>query len=697
MANKDVNVNIKTKADTSGLDKTAKAIDNVEKEAKEAEGWADRLANKLKGLGDKVPGETRIGGFFQGITKGASGAVLKIGAVTAALTGLFKLVKTGIGNVSLAEDIEASLTTLLGSAEAAQKRLKEIQDFAAETPLSIGGLATASRQLETLTGGAMGAADSLRLIGNAAAIAQRPGESLDMTIQNVALHVGRLNAALTSGQGTIGESVMRMQELGLMAPELAFELRKLHEEGGRGAEAWGILEASLKRFDGEMERRSKTISGKTSTLADSWRMLTAAVSKPLAPLVKASLSAATVTLNGLRVAIEGVTSAFGLIPRLAQKAGDSMAKAADTATSATADLNAAIADGAERAAETVDNLAASYDRVDARVAQSIKRQQALNKARLNLRLLEIETDDSLSEVAKAQKSGAARKAAGERSRKIEEKAVEGRISRVERERAAQVSAIGASEQEANRLTNEIEKLRKALEVLGPARQANVARINKDIEKIDQLLASIPFGLKDDPLTAGTVSRAARKRRGELIGEREDIKRSVAPSIRDPEKRASAEAELAALQEAKAAEMARANELQSALANSQVQYQRELQGLRDELFFVREMANIQRQAESIKTQQGEARARESLSNADFTTRAAAAEPISAAALGGSTAAAELKRTREGLEQTRSAAAALAQTVDGLDGLPIILGNVANQLSALKAGLDRVGEQVKNNRK
>jgi hypothetical protein len=615
------------------------------------------------------------------------------------LTGLFKLVKTGIGNVSLAEDIEASLTTLLGSAEAAQKRLKEIQDFAAETPLSIGGLATASRQLETLTGGAMGAADSLRLIGNAAAIAQRPGESLDMTIQNVALHVGRLNAALTSGQGTIGESVMRMQELGLMAPELAFELRKLHEEGGRGAEAWGILEASLQRFDGEMERRSKTISGKTSTLADSWRMLTAAVSKPLAPLVKASLSAATVTLNGLRVAIEGVTSAFGLIPRLAQKAGDSMAKAADTATAATADLNAAIAEGADRAASTVDNLAASYDRVNARVAQSIKRQQDLNKARLNLRLLEIETDDSLSEVAKAQKSGAARKAAGERSRKIEEKAVEGRISRVERERAAQVSAIGASEEEANRLTNEIEKLRKALEVpeLGPARQANIDRINEAIEKIDQSLASIPFGLKDDPLTAGALSRAARKRREELIGEREDIKRSVTPAISDPEKRAGAEAQLVALQEAKAAEMARADELQKALANSQAQYQRELQGLRDELFDVREMANIQRQTESIKAQQGEARARESLSRADFTTRAAAAEPISAAALGGSTAAAELKRTREGLEQTRSAAAALAQTVDGLDGLPIILGNVANQLSALKAGLDRVGEQVKNNRK
>ena len=318
---------------------------------------------------------------------------------------------------------------------------------------------------------------------------------------------------------------------------------------------------------------------------------------------------------------------------------------------------------------------------------------------MNLRLLEIETDDSLSEVAKAQKSGAARKAAGERSRKIEEKAVEGRISRVERERAAQVSAIGASEEEANRLTNEIEKLRKALEVpeLGPARQANIDRINEAIEKIDQSLASIPFGLKDDPLTAGALSRAARKRREELIGEREDIKRSVTPAISDPEKRAGAEAQLVALQEAKAAEMARADELQKALANSQAQYQRELQGLRDELFDVREMANIQRQTESIKAQQGEARARESLSRADFTTRAAAAEPISAAALGGSTAAAELKRTREGLEQTRSAAAALAQTVDGLDGLPIILGNVANQLSSLKAGLDRVGEQVKNNRK
>ena len=67
------------------------------------------------------------------------------------------------------ETIETQFKVLLGSTEAAKKRMKELSEFSANTPFKLDGIAAASRQLHAFSEGALGDVKSLKLVGDAAA------------------------------------------------------------------------------------------------------------------------------------------------------------------------------------------------------------------------------------------------------------------------------------------------------------------------------------------------------------------------------------------------------------------------------------------------------------------------------------------------------------------------------------------------
>jgi hypothetical protein len=66
------------------------------------------------------------------------------------------------------ETLETAFIPLLGSADAAQKRIADLSKFAAETPFELPEVAKASRTLETLTQGALATSEGLRLVGDVA-------------------------------------------------------------------------------------------------------------------------------------------------------------------------------------------------------------------------------------------------------------------------------------------------------------------------------------------------------------------------------------------------------------------------------------------------------------------------------------------------------------------------------------------------
>jgi hypothetical protein len=105
------------------------------------------------------------------------------------------------------------------------------------------------------------------MVGDAAAIAGQP-------IQEVGLHFGRLFNAITSGT-TAGESVSRLQELGLMTGKVKLQFEALAAAQKRGekpiltqTQAMTLLQGVFAKTEGAMERLSATTSGKLSNLQD---------------------------------------------------------------------------------------------------------------------------------------------------------------------------------------------------------------------------------------------------------------------------------------------------------------------------------------------------------------------------------------------------------------------------------------------
>jgi hypothetical protein len=138
------------------------------------------------------------------------------------------------------------------------------------------------------------------MVGDAAAIAGQP-------IQEVGLHFGRLFNAITSGT-TAGESVSRLQELGLMTGKVKTQFEALAAAQKKGekpilsqTQAMTLLQGVFAKTEGAMERLSATTSGKLSNLQDNLDSL--------------KVSFGTGFNDGLKIALDATNS---FLPQLEQ-------------------------------------------------------------------------------------------------------------------------------------------------------------------------------------------------------------------------------------------------------------------------------------------------------------------------------------------------------------------------------------------
>ena len=191
-------------------------------------------------------------------------ALLGSGALIA---GMASFIKSSSAAASSVESLTTQFTTLLGSATAAQDRMKEITKFAASTPFEIQELAATSKLLEVMGGKLISTGDGLRLVGDAAAMAGQP-------IGEVGLHIGRLFSAITFGTSA-GESVNRLQELGLITGETKIKFEELAAAQKKGTaatltgeKALKLLQGVMSKSRGGMEALSKTTEGKLSNVRD---------------------------------------------------------------------------------------------------------------------------------------------------------------------------------------------------------------------------------------------------------------------------------------------------------------------------------------------------------------------------------------------------------------------------------------------
>ena len=353
------------------IDRTAQAkgFTQLRADAKKTEVSAERLENKLDDVRDSISGldsnaptlantqaainelTAGIGDLSKGtedttrdsgkLSKGFSGVAVKAATAAAgviSITGALAAFKSAVASASLTQDLEVQLEVLLGSADAAQERIAELRDFAATTPFELPGLAESSRILETLTDGALSTGEGLRLVGDLAA---GTGESF----QNLAVHLGRVYDGLNNGT-PVGESLLRLQELGIVSAATRVELEELQKTNAAGSDVWARAVQDFNRFGGAMEKRSQTLSGVFSTLRDNFTQLLATLGKPaLAPLtgvlkdlIGVTVKATSITKDFLKVlglykevapnAARQTVDAYDKISRAAEASGKIAKKAA---------------------------------------------------------------------------------------------------------------------------------------------------------------------------------------------------------------------------------------------------------------------------------------------------------------------------------------------------------------------------------
>ena len=226
-------------------------------------GNASHLDKTLKGVKTSLGS---IGSVAGSVTTALAG----MGAAGAAALGAFAI--SSSQKASAIESLTMQFETLLGSAENAGNRIAEITKFAASTPFEISELAATSKLLQTLGGTMLATGDGLRMVGDAAAIAGQP-------LQEVGLHIGRVFNAITSGTSA-GESIARLQELGLMTGKVKLEFEALAAAQKKGkapilsqGEAMAKLQDVFKATSGAMERLASTTEGKLSNMKDNFDQL----------------------------------------------------------------------------------------------------------------------------------------------------------------------------------------------------------------------------------------------------------------------------------------------------------------------------------------------------------------------------------------------------------------------------------------
>jgi hypothetical protein len=199
------------------------------------------------------------------VASASAASIAAFGAAGAA--GIAAFVVSSSKAAANIEVMTMQFATLLGGADAAGKRMQEIIEFAASTPFEIPELVATSKLLQTLGGTMLATGEGLRMVGDAAAISGQP-------LEEVGRHIGRVFNAVTTGNSA-GESIARLQELGLIGGEVKRKFEDLaaaQKKGARanltGAQGMTLLKSVFKQTEGAMIALSTTTSGKISNMKD---------------------------------------------------------------------------------------------------------------------------------------------------------------------------------------------------------------------------------------------------------------------------------------------------------------------------------------------------------------------------------------------------------------------------------------------
>lgn len=213
---------------------------------------------------DKASGKSLAGAIAQGTVM--AGVFSKLGS--AALSAAEGFISSGIEYNAQIEKYTTGFTNMLGSAEAAQQVMSQIQENAAKTPFDVESLTKANQYLISAGENAGYARDTVMALGDAVSATGGGNDELNRMSQNLQqiANTGKATAAdikqfAYAGIDVYGiladytgKSTAEVQKMTISYDLLTQALQAASEEGGR--------------YYNSMDTQSQTMNGRVSTLKD---------------------------------------------------------------------------------------------------------------------------------------------------------------------------------------------------------------------------------------------------------------------------------------------------------------------------------------------------------------------------------------------------------------------------------------------
>lgn len=255
----------KTKEFAQKLKEAQAQLNTTAQGLKTAEGYMNSFGDAASGSGKSLAGAIAQGTVMAGIFS-------KLGS--AALSAAEGFISSGIEYNAQIEKYTTGFTNMLGSAEAAQQVMSQIQEDAAKTPFDVESLTKANQYLISAGENASYARSTIMALGDAVSATGGGNDELNRMSQNLQ-QIANTGKATTADikqfayagidvYGILadytGKSTAEVQKMTISYDLLTQALQAASEEGGR--------------YYNSMDTQSQTMNGRVSTLKDNVSQLT---------------------------------------------------------------------------------------------------------------------------------------------------------------------------------------------------------------------------------------------------------------------------------------------------------------------------------------------------------------------------------------------------------------------------------------
>lgn len=241
---------------------------------------------KLKGLqGDLIEANPKVN-----LLSGAIGKIATPAVAIGAATALFNLGKQAVRTAAEFENLEVSFEVLAGGAEAGQRLTAELIELASKTPLTTEALANNAKTLLAFGEASDEVVKDLKLLGDISGGEAQRMQSLTLAFAQVG-STGRL-----TGQDLLQMVNAGFNPLQIMSEKTGKSMATLKDEMAKGKITFNdvknaMIDATSEggRFYGMMDKQSKTLDGRLSSLADTWGLVAKAIGDEFLPMAKAAV------------------------------------------------------------------------------------------------------------------------------------------------------------------------------------------------------------------------------------------------------------------------------------------------------------------------------------------------------------------------------------------------------------------------